>query len=441
MGRRRKPRSKKQFRKTVFSNGLTLVTEQHPEYRSLSVGVWVKAGTRHERPRETGISHFLEHMLFKGTETRSALDIVREVDRVGGEFNAFTSREYTCFHILVLDRDVGLAADVLSDVLLNSTFDAGEFETERKVIQQEIAITEENPEELATDLFFERLYGRHGLGRQILGYDASVRRLRRADLLRYYRKHYVPEQIIISVSGSVSHEALVRRFRPLLGQGRWPGRPKKHQSRRKLGLVQAPRVRSGLWWERRPSEQSHVIWGVETAKYTSRDRFICLLLNCYLGVGMSSLLFQEIREKKGLAYSVYSSLSSFIDSGVLSVYAGTHPAQIFNCIKLIEECVAQVCKTSLTEDELASVRDNLKGSLLLGADNVEARMSSIAKNEIIFGRYYSIDEVCDLIDEVTPQDIRRVARKIFGHGKRSVLILGPKPPRSVVKKVKDWAGD
>ncbi len=422
------------FKKTVFDNGLTLLTERHTEFRSLSVGIWVKTGTRHERPREAGISHFLEHMLFKGTDTRSALQIAREVDRVGGEFNAFTTREYTCFHILLLNRDVGLAMDILADILLNSTFDAEEMERERKVILQEIAMVEESPEELAHDVFFELLYGRHGLGRPILGTETSIRRMRRGDLLRFFRKHYRADQILVSVAGDVSHESIRRRLKPLIKM-RWPGR-NLHESRRELGFEPAPKPRAGKWWIRRETEQIHLVWGVEGPKYNSRDRFAAFLLNVFLGGGMSSSLFQEIREKNGLAYTVYSSLSAFADSGMFSIYAATGMNQVPLCLKLIEECVSRLKKDLLPEEELQVVKDNLKGTILLSADNVESRMSSIAKNEIFFGRYVGPDDVCKLIDDVRPQDVRRVARKLLATPARSILMLGPQPSRSVVTKLR-----
>ena len=423
------------FKKTVFDNGLTLVTEQHSEYRSLSLGVWVKAGTRHERSNEAGVSHFLEHMLFKGTNSRTALQIAREVDRAGGEFNAFTSREYTCFHLLLLDRDIGLGADILSDVVLNSTFDAEELERERKVILQEISMVEESPEELAHDLFFELIYGKHGLGRPILGTGSSIKRMRRGDLIRYFRQHYRPDQLILSVSGDVSHESMRRRLRDLSGRN-WPGRNRAHESRRELGFEPAPAIREGTWWAERSTEQVHLVWGVEGPRYVSRDRFPSFLLNVYLGGGMSSALFQEIREKNGLAYTVYSSLSPFLDSGVFSIYAATGMGQVPLCLRLIEECVGRLKSKLLPEEELQIIKDNLKGTILLSSDSVESRMSSIAKNEIFLGKYVGVDEVCKLIESVTPQDIRRVARKILGHGKRSVLMLGPKPSKQIKSKLR-----
>ena len=423
------------FKKTVFSNGLTLVTERHRHFKSLSIGVWVKAGTRHERSYEAGVSHFLEHMLFKGTENRTALEIARQVDQVGGEFNAFTTREYTCFHITLLAKDAKLAADILCDIVLDSTFDAEELERERKVILQEISMVEESPEELVHDLFFELVYGRHGLGRPILGTEASIRRMRRGDLLRFFRKHYRPDQIVISVAGNISHDTVKRKIKSLT-KSRWEGRKKARESKHELGFEKAPRLKEGWWWVERQTEQVHLVWGVEGPGYTSRDRFAAYLMNVYLGGGMSSALFQEIREKNGLAYTVYSSLSSFLDSGVVTIYAATGLNQVPLCVKLIEESVKKLKKDLLSEDEVQAVKDNLKGTILQSADSVESRMSSIAKNDIFYHHSFSPEQICKLIDEVTPQDIRRVARKILRHDKRSVVALGPKPTRQVLNRLK-----
>ena len=420
------------FRKTVFSNGLTLVSESHHEFRSLSLGVWVKAGTRHEKPSESGASHFIEHMLFKGTESRTALQIAREVDRVGGDFNAFTAREYTCFNLLLLGRDLGLGVDILNDIVLNSKFDADELERERRVILQEIAMVEDSPEELAHDVLFETIYPRHGLGRPILGTEASIRRMRRGDLLRYFRKHYRPDRLIIAVAGDVSHESVLRRLRPLCAED-WPGRPVKNDV--STDFISAGKIRSGSWWLERLTEQVHLLWAVEGPKYSSRDRFAAFLLNVYLGGGMSSSLFQEIREKNGLAYTVYSSFSPFLDSGVFSVYVATLMGQVPLCLKLIEECVERLKKELITEEELKSVKDNLKGSILLSSDSVESRMSSIAKNEMFFGKYFSIEDICRFIDDVKPSDVKRIARRLLS-SERSILALGPSPKKGVSSRLR-----
>ncbi|MGZ3709310.1 MAG: M16 family metallopeptidase [Bdellovibrionota bacterium] len=422
-----------QFKKTVFPNGLTLLTERHPQFRSLSMGVWVKVGTRHERGTEAGASHFLEHMLFKGTERRTALDIAKEVDQVGGEFNAFTAREDTCFHLLLLDRDVNLGIDILGDVILNSQFASEEVERERRVILQEIAMVEESPEELVHDIFFELVYGTHGLGKPILGTERSIRRMKRGEILRFFHKYYRPDQLILSVAGDVTHEEVKRKLKPWVSR-RWPGR--NHDGKLALPAAAPPKLKPGFWWVERPTEQVHVVWGVPGPSYASKDRFAAFLLNVYLGGGMSSSLFQEIREKNALAYDVYSNLSPFSDSGVFSIYVATGMDRVLLCLKLIEECAETIKSKLLPKEEIQTIKDNLKGTILLSADSVEARMSSIAKNEIFLGRYVGVEEVCRQIDEVTPEDLRRVARQILKSDDRSVLCLGPKPSKQITTKLR-----
>ena len=419
------------FQKTVFENGLTLVTERLTGFRSLSLGVWVKTGTRHESPQTAGVSHFLEHMLFKGTHQRSALEIAKEIDQVGGEFNAFTSREHTCFHLLLLDRDYDLGLDILVDILLNSTFKPDEFERERRVILQEIAMVEESPEELAYDIYFEKIYGAHGLGKPILGTEKSVKQMTRKDLIEFFRTHYRPEQLVISVAGDVSHESIKKKLKPLTRKA-WPGRTSAVRSAADT-LRRDPLIQSGAWWVSRPTEQVHLIWGVEGPHFASPDRFATFLLNVYLGGGMSSSLFQEIREKNGLAYTVYSSLSPFNDSGVFSIYAATQLEQVSLCVRLVEECIKKIKTKGLSKDELKMIQANLKGTILLSSDCVESRMSSIAKNEIFLGRYVSVKEICRDIDRVTVADVQRVANQLFQNSKRSLFALGPKPSPKVAR--------
>ncbi len=420
------------FQKTVFENGLTLVTERLTEFRSLSLGVWVKTGTRHESPKTAGVSHFLEHMLFKGTEKRSALQIAKEIDQVGGEFNAFTAREHTCFHLLLLDRDYNLGLDILVDILMNSTFKPDEFERERRVILQEISMVEESPEELAYDIYFEKIYGSHGLGKPILGTEKSVKKMARKDLIEFFHEHYRPDQLVISVAGDVSHETIKKKLKPLARQ-KWPGRNQSSRAQDKR-LSKSPQVQSGAWWVNRPTEQVHLIWGVEGPRFASSDRFATFLLNVYLGGGMSSSLFQEIREKNGLAYTVYSSLSPFIDSGVFSIYAATQLEQVPLCLRLVEECIQKVKNKGLSKADLRMIQDNLKGTILLSSDCVESRMSSIAKNEIFLERYVSVKEVCREIERVTIADVQRVAGQLFENSRRSIFALGPKPSLKIAKK-------
>jgi predicted Zn-dependent peptidase len=418
------------FNRTQFDNGFTVLSERLPQFKSLALGIWAKVGTRHETCEVAGVSHFLEHMLFKGTKNRSALQIAQAVDQVGGEFNAFTARENTCFHILLLERDLNLGVEILTDVLMNSLFKLEEMERERKVILQEIAMVDDSPEELVYDLFFEKVYGGHSLGRPILGTRKSVKGMARRHLVDFFRNHYRPDRLIFSVAGNVDHKALVRKLKPL-GMKNWgPSGPD-----RKIVSEPDPQVLNGFWWSSRPTEQVHLIWGVRGPHYSSQDRFAAFLLNVYLGGGMSSSLFQEIREKNGLAYTVYSNLTPFIDSGLFSIYVATGMAQVPLCLKLIERCVVRLKKKCLTKKELKVIQDNLKGTILLSSDCVESRMSSIAKNEIFLNRYVSLEQVCKEIDSVSPEDVQRVAKQLFQDPGRSIMVLGPKPPRSILSRL------
>jgi predicted Zn-dependent peptidase len=356
------------------------------------------------------------------------------VDRVGGDFNAFTAREYTCFHVTLLARDVDLGMDILSDILLNSDFDAEEFDRERKVILQEVSMVDDSPEEIAHDVYYELAYGSHGLGRPILGTESSLKKIRRGDVIRYFRKHYRPEQIIISVAGDVTHETLKKKLKAL-ARREWPGR-QRLKSKKELGFEPAPKLKEGWWWIKRDTEQVHLLWGVQGPHYASKDRFAANLLNIHLGGSMSSSLFQEIRERHGLAYTVYSSLSPYHDTGIFSIYAATSMTQLPLCLKLIEECVEKLRKDLLTDEELHTAKENLKGTVLLAADSVESRMQSIAYNEIFMQEYLSTDEICRRIDEVTAADVRRLLRKLLKDGKRSILALGPKPSKPVQQKLK-----
>jgi predicted Zn-dependent peptidase len=420
-------------KKTVFPNGLTLLTESHSGFQTLSVGAWVDRGSRHEEPHEHGVSHFLEHMLFKGTRSRSAIDIARAVDRVGGEFNAFTSRDQTCFHITLLNRDHALAGDILSDVVLDSAFAEGEFERERRVILQEIAMIDESPEELVHDLYFEKVFAAHPLGRTILGTEQGIGRLKRDTVLGYFNRHYRPENMVVTVAGDISHEQARKALAPLGRAGVWPGR----EARPSRGAsFKRPKWHPGVWWETRASaEQVHLVWGVQGPVNDARERFAAFLLNVHLGGGMSSSLFQEIREKNGLAYTVYSSLSPFEDAGVFSVYAATGMELVPLCLELIRANARKLTQDLLTRDEFEMIRDNLKSTILLSADSMESRMTSLARNHLVFGRHVPVADVIREVDLVRPEDVRQIARKLFRDEKsQAVLMMGPKP----TAKIRKW---
>ncbi len=325
--------------------------------------------------------------------------------------------------------------EILSDIVMGATFDPIELERERKVIMQEISMVEESPEEIAQDLYFELIYGKHGLGRSILGSANSVRNMRRAEILRYFKKHYRPDNVIISVAGNIAPNKVIRSLGALRKHG-WPGRPVKRVTAREEGFIPAPKIRDGLWWISRPTEQAHIVWGVESPKYTSREQAACILLASYLGGGMSSYLFQEIRERNGLAYTIYSNLNSFFDSGVFSIYVGSAPSQVATCLRMIEAAAIRLSTQRLPDEELQEVKDSIKGMMLMSSDSVESLMQSNAIDEIYFGKNHTIDEVCQEIDEVTTKDIRKMAKRLFGSGKRSILVYGPRPSPSVRRRLK-----
>jgi predicted Zn-dependent peptidase len=430
-------RRRPEFKKSVLENGLTLVTERMPAFKGLSMGVWVRTGTRHETEKLAGASHFLEHMLFKGTRKRSAQQIAKEVDQVGGEFNAFTTREHTCFHLLLLKEDYLLGLDILGDILLNSTFKPEELERERGVILQEISMVEDSPEELAFDYYFDQVFGRHSLGRPILGNEKSIRQMKREDLVDFFRMRYRPEEIIISVAGDVSHESIKEGLKPLAAM-KWPGRTSMDSSKSPLLWTpesSLPQIQSKRTWFDKDTEQVHVILGVQAPAYASQDRYALSILNTHLGGGMSSVLFQEIREKRGLAYTVYSSLLPFMDTGLFSIYAGTSPDQVTLCAQLIEECMKKVRKQPLKKSELRIAQENVKGSVLLSADCVESRMISIAKNEMYLNEDLSIEKIVERINRVSVNEVHRVSRFLFQDTPSSLIALGPKPSSKLTAKL------
>jgi predicted Zn-dependent peptidase len=420
--------------KTVLPNGLTIVSESQPGFQSLALGVWVRAGTRHETSGEAGVSHFLEHMLFKGTRTRSALEIARQVDEVGGEFNAFTAREHTCFHLLLLAKDLSLGADLLADVLLESEFDPEEFAREKKVILQEIAMIDESPEEWVHDLHMERIFPGQGLGKPILGTIGSIRSMSRETLLDYFHRHYRASELVVAVAGDVSHADVLRAFRKL-GRKSYPGRVQRTSEARAWGAEKKPEFVPGRHWVRRPTEQVHLVWGVPAPDALSPARFAAFLLNTHLGGSMSSALFQKIRETHALAYTVYSSFSPYLGAGLLSVYAATRPSQVALCCRLIEEECERLGRRALGVRELARIKDNLKGTLLLASDSVESRMMTLGRNELFFGREVPLDSLMQAIDQVTPSEFRQLAATLFQEDRRALTLVGPRPDAAVLRKL------
>jgi predicted Zn-dependent peptidase len=387
--------------KETLDNGLTLITEPIPGVRSVAVGVWLKRGSRHERPEQTGISHFIEHMVFKGTRTRSAERIAEEMDSIGGHMDAFTAS----FDLKVLDEHLPLAVDILGDIVMNPLFDPAEMAREKKVIFEEINMVEDTPDDLVMELFAEAFWPGHPLGRSILGSKRSLARMQREDLARFFARVYQPSNILIAAAGHLEHEAVSalvhRHFRGL-------------RARRSPASGRAPRAAHRVVTRsKRELEQVHICLGAAGLAQTHPDRYACYILNTVLGGSMSSRLFQNIREKRGLVYSISSGVTAYSDSGLLSIYAATSRESAREVIRLTLEEVRRLCGERLEREELRRAKDHLKGSLVLSLEYTGARMSQLAREEIYFGRSFTLDELLSEVEAVTADDVQRVASALF----------------------------
>ncbi|MGB0100906.1 MAG: pitrilysin family protein [Nocardioides sp.] len=409
-------------RRTTLPSGLRIISEHQAGVRSAAIGVWVGVGSRDESPTLHGCSHFLEHLLFKGTEERSALDISIALDTVGGEFNAFTAKEYTCFHARVIDTDLPLAVDVLGDMVTASTIHADDVEAERDVILDEIAMHDDDPDDVVHNLFAEQAWGPETpLGRGIAGTHDSIQALTRAQIKRFYRRHYTPSNIVIAAAGNVDHAALVRRVKAAFGRNDWlagsaePTRPRR---------VAAKRVTPGVGTTTRPFEQVNVVLGMEGLVRDHPQRFALGVLNTALGGGTSSRLFQEVREVRGLAYSVFSFASHHAESGLVGVSVGCLPSKLDEVLEVVRAELAKVATGGITAEELARGKGQLRGGLVLGLEDSASRMSRLGKAELIHDELLSIDEVMDRIDGVTLEDVRAVAAEIFSRPE-VLAVVGP----------------
>lgn len=403
------------FKKTVLDNGLRVLTERHPDHLAVSVGVWAHVGTRDEEAALMGASHLLEHMVFKATKTRSAYEIAKSLEAVGGEINAFTTREYTCFHTYSLQKDLDLSLDVLSDLVIHPKLAEEDFIKEKEVILQEIYMSQDQLEDCIFDFFFEKAYGTHPLGWPILGTEETIQNFKREDLESFFKKWYTPENMVITVTGDINHEsivALVEKYFAHLPKG----------TSRRIRIP--PNFSSGVFKTERPSEQVHILLGMPAASYLEESRFEAYILNCALGGGMTSQLYQNIREEKGLAYSVYSTLNSYQDSGMLMIYAATTPEQVAHVVNEAKKELKTLCEKGLTQEELDMYKTQVKNQLLLGADDIENRMSSIGVNELMYESYRSIDHVLQQIDKVTTESIRRYLNESLQHNNLLEYYLG-----------------
>lgn len=404
------------YRKTVLQNGIRVITEEIPYLKSVSIGVWVVTGSRDEQPDENGISHFIEHLLFKGTEKRTAFDIAKEIDSVGGTLNAFTGREYTCFYAKVIDKNLPLAIDLLSDIFLNSLLNPKDVEKERMVILQEIKMVEDTPDDYVHDLFNRVCWGEHPLGFPIFGTSELVESFQRERICQYLKERYQPARIIVCAAGNVHHQEVVERIGMTLGQMQ---ETDKETTRAKPDSI----CRTNVW--KRDSEQIHLCLGTKGLQYSHSLRFASYLLNTILGGGMSSRLFQEIRENRGLAYSVYSYLPTYMDAGLVVVYAGTSENSYKEVIDLILEEFRRLKTEPYRNGELETAREQLKGNLLLSLESSDNLMTRLAKNEIYFDSYLPVEKVIKEIEEVKEDEVRSLANDLFNDGCYCLAVLGP----------------
>ena len=401
---------------TALPNGIKVITETMPHVRSLSVGIWIGSGSRRETAEQNGISHFIEHMLFKGTTNRSAEDIARSVDSIGGNLDAFTAKEMVCFNTKVLDEHLPIAMDVLSDLVLNPLFRGEDIEKEKGVILEEIKMDADSPDYLVHEIFSSNFWKDHPLGKPILGTRETVKRFNSAMVHEYYRGIYTPPNLLITAAGNLSHERLVdlarERFESVpAGKALPPETPPATHARIAL------RSKKDL-------EQVHVCLGVPSYPIPHEDRFTCYVLNTVLGGGMSSRLFQNIRERQGLAYAVFSELNPYSDTGCLSVYAGTSLESAKQVVELVLSEFRDLKEHSAPGEEVRRAKDHLKGSLMLGLESTSSRMSNLARQEMYFGRFFTLDELAESIEKVTAADVQRVAQTFFDQKQVALTVLG-----------------
>jgi predicted Zn-dependent peptidase len=401
--------------KTVLDNGVRIISENIPHAYSVSIGIWVANGSRHERRESNGVAHFIEHLLFKGTERRSALDIAREIDSVGGILNAFTSREFVCYYAKVLDAFLPKAVDILSDIFLNSVFNPEEIEKERKVVLQEISMLEDTPDDYIHDLFSQNLWQGHPLGMPIIGNAKSVGGLSRDFIVSYRNEKYCAEDIIIAAAGKVDHQELLHSLREMCG--RIPTGSRKKAVRR-------PTYRKTVAVVEKDLEQVHLCLGLKALPQDNEHRYEAHIMNTILGGSMSSRLFQEVREKLGLAYAIYSYMVAHSDAGSLAVYAGTSQESLSQVIDLTLREFKRLKTEAVSGIELDSAKEQLKGNILLSLESSDNRMSKLAKNEIYFGRHQPLQEIMEGFDRVTAKSLQGLSEHLFNDRHVTLALMG-----------------
>ncbi len=416
------------YRKDTLSNGIRVVSETLPKSRSVSIGVWVKVGSRHEPPEIGGISHFIEHLFFKGTQKRTAKDIAIEMDSLGGEMNAFTSQETTTYYAKVVDEHLPVAIDILSDILLGSKFDPAEMEKERKVILEEIKGVEDTPDDYIHELFTNIVWPDNSLGRPILGTKETIKALKHENIIAYIDNYYSPKEIVISVAGNFEHARLIELLNASFGKLARAGIPKNEV---------APAFTQALFVKKKQLEQVQLCIGCKGLQYAHEDRFVISALNTVLGNSMSSRLFQEVREQNALAYSIYSYVTSYRDAGLLTVYAGTDPANALEAARLVIKEFKKIKEEGITPAEELRVKNQVKGSLVLSLESSNSHMSRLARQEIYYGKYLSMDDIIKGVEKVSREQVQRLAQQLFVKDNLSLAILGPLSRTDVPESVLD----
>ena len=409
-------------RKSVLSNGVRVLTEDMPSMVSSTIGIWVENGSRYEEPAENGLSHFIEHLLFKGTKKRTAAQIAEEIDAVGGVLNAFTGKEYTCYYAKVLGDDLKMATELLADIFLESVFDQEEIVRERQVVIQEISQAEDTPDDFIHDLFSLDFWKGHPLALPIFGSPATVNTFDREAVVTFLNERYRAERIFISAAGQVDHDTLVRECERLFSPVAGNGRPDK---------VTAPSAHPNVLNQQKKLEQAHLVMGGPGLSYTDPLRYASYVMNTALGGGMSSRLFQEVREKRGRVYSIYSFMTSCTDTGYVAVYAGTNPEWVDEVIDVTLAEIKKVKREGLTQPGLDRAKSQIKGNMLLGMESTDSRMNRLARNEIYFRRDVPLEELAKGIESVTNDQVVELASRCFQPNQMAMVMLGDLKGRNI----------
>lgn len=410
------------YNKTVLDNGIRIVTEEINHVRSVSMGVWIESGSRYEDSSINGAAHFIEHMLFKGTKTRSAFDIASAIDSVGGVMNACTGKELTTFYVKIPDYHLAMAIDLLADIFQKSLFDPAELKKEKLVILQEINMLEDTPDEYIHDFFGENFWDAHPLAMPILGTRESVKRFQRENIIDFFSERYSGNNLVVSAAGNLKHDLFVKLVREAFGSLNGTSAEKG---------VSKPEVSSKIAVREKDLEQTHVMIGSLAPSAASTLRYTAFLMNTILGGSMSSRLFQEIREKRGLAYSIHSFLAPYEDVGMLGIYFGTGEDRMINVIKLVVGELKKLCDKFLPEQEIQSAREQMKGHFLLSMESTDVRMTRLARNEICFKRNIGFDEVVDNIDAISKEGVMNMACDMFRPEILSMAVLGRIPKEDI----------